>query len=181
MAKTQRTDALNAQLAVVTAKGMGTTLDALSKKTMTDFTNVTVPKGTVLQIPEESEINDFLYNEPFKSNGNTYDVFGMVCPVIDAKGAVIGAKRLPLASFQRQEVEYAMVNGIPQATGKIVGGDSDFSNTLRSKEVLSDKVKYMCGKTIECYDVAETSVARYQDGSIVGVRTKKTPQYRIKQ
>lgn len=180
MAKTQRTDVLNAQLAVVTAKGMGTTLDTLSKKTMTDFSNVTVPKGTLFQIPEESEINDFLYNEPFKANGNTYDVFGMVMPVVDTGGKVVGAKRIPIASIQRQEVEYTMVNGIPQATGKIVGGDSDLANTLRAKEVIADKVKYLCGKTIECFDVVETSVARYQDGSIVGVRTKKTPQYRIK-
>ena len=180
MAKIERNDALNAQLAVVSAKNAGVTLDTLASKTMTDFTNVTVPAGTLFQIPEQEEINDFLYNEPFKSNGNTYDVYGMVMPVVDKKGGkVIGAKRIPIASLQRQEVEYAMVNGMPQATGKILGGDSDLANTLRAKEVLADKVKYLCGKTIKCDSVKECTVAKYTDGVITGTRVKKTPQYVI--
>ena len=180
MAKMKDNDVLKSHLAVVKAKNAGITLDTLTTKTMTDFTNVTVPKGTLFQVPAEDEINDFLYNEPFKSNGNTYDVFGMVMPVVDKKGGtIVGAKRIPISSLQRQEVEYSMVNGVPQATGKILGGDSDLANTLRAKEVIADKVKYLCGKTIECKELLECSVAKYTDGVITGVRTKKTPQYSI--
>jgi hypothetical protein len=180
MAKMKEIDVLKSHLAVVKAKNAGITLDSLATKTMTDFTNVTVPAGTLFQVPAEDEINDFLYNEPFKSNGNTYDVFGMVMPVVDTAGKVIGAKRIPIASLQRQEVEYKMENGVPVATGKTLGGDSDLANTLRSKEVIADKVKYLCGKTIECKNLLECSVAKYTDGVITGVRTKKTPQYIIK-
>lgn len=180
MAKMKDNDVLKSHLAVVKAKNAGITLDSLTTKTMTDFTNVTVPAGTLFQVPAEDEINDFLYNEPFKSNGNTYDVFGMVMPVVDTAGKVVGAKRIPISSLQRQEVEYAMVNGVPQATGKILGGDSDLANTLRAKEVIADKVKYLCGKTIECKQLLECTVAKYTDGVITGVRNKKTPQYIIK-
>lgn len=177
MAKMKDNDVLKSHLAVVKAKNAGITLDTLTTKTMTDFSNITVPAGTLFQIPEEDEIDNFLYNEPFKSNGNTYDVYGMVMPVVDATGKVIGAKRIPIASLQRQEVEYKMENGVPVATGKTLGGDSDLANTLRSKEVIADKVKYLCGKTIECKNLLECSVAKYTDGVITGVRTKKTPQY----
>ena len=180
MAKMKDNDVLKSHLAVVKAKNAGITLDTLTTKTMTDFSNITVPAGTLFQIPEEDEIDNFLYNEPFKSNGNTYDVFGMVMPVVDNTGKVIGAKRIPIASLQRQEVEYKMENGVPVATGKTLGGDSDLANTLRSKEVIADKVKYLCGKTIECKNLLECSVAKYTDGVITGVRTKKTPQYIIK-
>ena len=179
MAKMKDNDVLKSHLAVVKAKNAGITLDTLTTKTMTDFSNITVPAGTLFQIPEEDEIDNFLYNEPFKSNGNTYDVFGMVMPVVDNTGKVIGAKRIPIASLQRQEVEYKMENGVPVATGKTLGGDSDLANTLRAKEVIADKVKYLCGKTIECKDLLECSVAKYTDGVITGVRTKKTPQYSI--
>lgn len=180
MAKMKDNDVLKSHLAVVKAKNAGITLDTLTTKTMTDFSNITVPAGTLFQIPEEDEIDNFLYNEPFKSNGNTYDVYGMVMPVVDNTGKVIGAKRIPIASLQRQEVEYKMENGVPVATGKTLGGDSDLANTLRSKEVIADKVKYLCGKTIECKNLLECSVAKYTDGVITGVRTKKTPQYVIK-
>lgn len=180
MAKMKDNDVLKSHLAVVKAKNAGITLDTLATKTMTDFSNITVPAGTLFQIPEEDEIDNFLYNEPFKSNGNTYDVYGMVMPVVDNTGKVIGAKRIPIASLQRQEVEYKMENGVPVATGKTLGGDSDLANTLRSKEVIADKVKYLCGKTIECKNLLECSVAKYTDGVITGVRTKKTPQYVIK-
>lgn len=178
MAKMKDNDIVKSQLAVVKAKNAGVTLESLSTKTMTDFTNVMVPAGTMFQIPEEDEIDNFLYNEPFKSNGNTYDVIGMVMPVVDKKGGnVVGAKRIPIASLQRQEVEYKMENGVPVATGRTIGGNSDLANTLRSKEVFSDKVKYLCGKTIQCKNLEECSVAKYTDGVITGVRTKKTPQY----
>lgn len=177
MAKMKDNDVLKSHLAVVKAKNAGITLDTLTTKTMTDFSNITVPAGTLFQIPEEDEIDNFLYNEPFKSNGNTYDVYGMVMPVVDNTGKVIGAKRIPIASLQRQEVEYKMENGVPVATGKTLGGDSDLANTLRSKEVIADKVKYLCGKTIECKNLLECSVAKYTDGVITGVRIKKTPQY----
>jgi hypothetical protein len=180
MAKMKDNDVLKSHLAVVKAKNAGITLDTLTTKTMTDFSNITVPAGTLFQIPEEDEIDNFLYNEPFKSNGNTYDVYGMVMPVVDNAGKVIGAKRIPIASLQRQEVEYKMENGVPVATGKTLGGDSDLANTLRSKEVIADKVKYLCGKTIECKSLLPCTVAKYTDGVITGVRTKKTPQYAIK-
>jgi hypothetical protein len=180
MAKMKDNDVLKSHLAVVKAKNAGITLDTLTTKTMTDFSNITVPAGTLFQIPEEDEIDNFLYNEPFKSNGNTYYVYGMVMPVVDNTGKVIGAKRIPIASLQRQEVEYKMENGVPVATGKTLGGDSDLANTLRSKEVIADKVKYLCGKTIECKNLLECSVAKYTDGVITGVRTKKTPQYVVK-
>lgn len=180
MAKMKDNDVLKSHLAVVKAKNAGITLDTLTTKTMTDFSNITVPAGTLFQIPEEDEIDNFLYNEPFKSNGNTYDVFGMVMPVVDNTGKVIGAKRIPIASLQRQEVEYKMENGVPVATGKTLGGDSDLANTLRAKEVIADKVKYLCGKTIECKELLPCTVAKYTDGVITGVRTKKTPQYIVK-
>ena len=162
-------------LAVVTAKNMGVTLESLNSVTSTDFTQITVPVGTVVHIPEATEIDKFLYNDKSTLNGTVYDNYGVVAPVIDATGKVIATKRVPLNSIQREMPVYEMVDGEPRATAKLKGGDTELARTLRSKEIMGDKVRFICGKKLTVVREEKVPSPSYQNGVIVGIRERKIP------
>lgn len=172
-------DAVKAGMEVIKAKNAGVTLDTLKNVTATDFTQIMVPKGTKVAIPEVEEIDSFLYNDKSTLNGVEYDNYGILCPVVDASMNVVGTKRVPLRSFERQMPEYAMVDGVPTATGKTKGGDTNLAVTLRSKEIMSDKVKYLCGKVLEVTDEVKVDSPRYTNGIMSGIRPRTIPVWDI--
>lgn len=176
MAKKTAENSVVAQaLKVVAAKNMGVTLDSLNSVTSIDFTQVTVPKGTIIQIPAVEEINDFLYNDKSTLNGTVYDNYGLVCPVVDRAGNIISTKRISINSLQREMPVYAMVDGIPQATAETKGGDTDLARSLRSMEIMGDKVRHICGKKLEAVREETVPSPRYQNGVVVGIRDRKIP------
>jgi hypothetical protein len=176
MAKKVAENSVVAQaLKVVAAKNMGVTLDSLNTVTSIDFTQVTVPQGTIIQIPAVEEINDFLYNDKSTLNGTVYDNYGIVCPVVDNTGNIISTKRISINSLQREMPVYAMVDGIPQATAELKGGDTELARTLRSMEVVGDKVRHICGKKLKAVREEIVPSPRYQNGVVVGIRDRKIP------
>jgi hypothetical protein len=168
-----------AALKVVEAKKMGVSLSDLKDKTAVDFSQVTLPVGTKVTIPEKSEIDNFLYNDKSVLAGTTYDVFGIVCPVVDASNNVIATKRVALRSFEREMPVYAMVDGVPQATAVTKGGDTELARTLRAKEVLADKVEFLCGKTLEVVREEVVPSPRYTQGIVTGIRDRKIPVWDV--
>lgn len=168
-------DLIQSSLKVVQAKNMGVSLASLKGKTSVDFNQVTVPVGTEVMIPEKDEIDQFLYNDKSVLNGTSYDVFGIVCPVVDASNKVIATKRVALRSFEREMPVYEMVEGVPQATNVSKGGDTDLARALRTMEILSDKVEHLCGKKLKVVREVTVPSPRYQNGMVVGLRDRKIP------
>jgi hypothetical protein len=168
-------DLIQSSLKVVQAKNMGVSLASLKDKTSIDFNQVTVPVNTVVMIPEKDEIDQFLYNDKSVLNGTSYDVFGIVCPVVDASNKVIATKRVAIRSFEREMPVYEMVEGVPQATAKNKGGDTELARTLRTMEILSDKVEHLCGKKLKVVREEIVPSPRYQNGMVVGLRDRKIP------
>ena len=177
MAKKTAENSVVAQaLKVVAAKNMGVTLDSLNNVTSVDFSQVTVPVGTVVQIPTVEEINDFLYNDKSTLNGTVYDNYGIVCPVIDTAGNIISTKRISINSLQREMPVYEMVDGEPRvANVPPMGGNTELARTLRSKEIMGDKVRFICGKKLTVTKEETVPSPRYQNGVIVGIRDRKIP------
>lgn len=168
-------DVVKSSLAVVAAKNMGVSLSALNTVTTTDFTQITVPKGTVVVIPDVDEIDQFLFNDKSTLNGTVYDNYGIVCPVVDNAGKVIATKRVPINSLQRQLPVYEEKDGEIVATADTKGGDTKLAKTLRSMEIVADKVRYICGKKLEVVREEKVASPRYQNGVIVGIRDRKIP------
>lgn len=162
-------------LAVVSAKNMGVKLDTLNSVTSVDFTQLSVPVGTVVQVPELAEIDNFLYNDKSTLNGTVYDNYGIVCPVVDSKDNIIATKRVGINNFQREMPVYEMKNGEPVATAATKGGDTELARTLRAKEIMGDKVRFLCGKKLTVVREEVVPSPRYQNGVIVGLRDRKIP------
>lgn len=167
-------DVVKAGMEVLKAKNSKTTLNALQNVTSVDFSQVTVPLGTIVAFPDISEVDDYLYADKSVLNGTEYVTYGLLCPVVDASDNVIGTKRISLNNFQREMPVYEMQDGVPVATARTLGGNTEMARTLRGKEIVADKVRYLCSlgkaKVVKEEDVPSP---RYTNGVITGIRNRK--------
>lgn len=167
-------DVVKAGMEVLKAKNSKTTLNALQNVTSVDFSQVTVPLGTIVAFPDIAEVDDYLYADKSVLNGTEYVTYGLLCPVVDASDNVIGTKRISLNNFQREMPVYEMQDGVPVATARTLGGNTEMARTLRGKEIVADKVRYLCSlgkaKVVKEEDVPSP---RYTNGVITGIRNRK--------